>query len=118
MCIEFLLALLYLLTILIITFFLFQWIKKDLKKNVFFSRVKFIEVFFTTEQFLSFFYFFQFFQKETLPEVFSFPGTDFLAQKDLLLLGVCYQRFQKKAQTNSSSYYYWKLLEMQYLCFL
>ena len=114
MCIEFILALFYLLTILIINFFLFQWIKKYFYKNSFLLRIQFIQKFFTTEQFTPFFILFQFFKNETLPETIFFPIKEFSSKKDLLILGACYQQFQKKARINSSFYYYWKLLEIQY----
>ena len=77
-----------------------------------------MEAFVSKDQFVSFFSFFQLFQNETLPETFS-PSTftllDGSAKKDMVLLGTFYHQFQKKARINSSSYYYWKLLELQSL---
>ena len=115
MCIEFFLALFYFFTLFLVNFFLFQWIKKDFQKNLFFLRIKNMEAFVSKEQFVPFFSFFQLFQNEILPETISLYLTNEFTKKDVILLGAFYHQFQKKARVNSSSYYYWKLLEMQFL---
>ena len=116
MCTELFLAFLYFLTITIVNYFLFKWINLSVEKHKVLLKTNRIKKLFNNEQLSKFFIFSKFLKKE-IPNI---ENLEQMTQKSLVLMDIIilskfFQTFSRMPKTSST--YYWKLMELQYVKF-
>jgi len=117
MCTELFLAFLYFLTITTVNYFLFKWINLSVEKHKILLKTNKIKILFNSNKQISKFFIFSMFLKKEIPNIENLEQmtqntTD---SKDLILLSKFFQTLSRMPKT--SSIYYWKLMELQYIEF-
>jgi hypothetical protein len=116
MCTELFLAFLYFITITIVNYFLFKWIILSFEKHKRLLKTNKLKTLFTNKQ-LSKFYNLSIFLKKEIPNMKNLEQMtqNSIISKDIIILSKFFQTLSQMPKT--SSIYYWKLMELQYIEF-
>jgi hypothetical protein len=114
MCSEFILALVYFITIFIVNFFLYKLLRSYLKNIFYLVKIKNIFKFYnkSNNNIVSLFYLF--FKKEKQNSTYLLNLNKFSKTKDVIVIGNTYSYLSTNFK-DDTNFYYFQLLKNQYL---
>jgi hypothetical protein len=114
MCSEFILAMIYFITIFIVNFFLYKLLKGYLSNIFYLVKLKNIFKFFTKSKNNTVSLFYLFFKKEKQNSTYLLNLNKFSKTKDILIIGNTYNYLSQNFREDNN-FYYFQLLKNQYL---